>query len=671
MAKVPMINKKRLIFAFGVFCLLLVCLCVRMGFIQIVQHDELSKMAAEQQTMDKVVEAKRGDIVDRNGNKLAVSTVKYSVWVRPASVKNSKKDSEIERDAENDAKMEEVVDGLSELLGVKKKTLRKELNSEKTLIKVAKYQERATVDAIRDWAAEKGIDGISISEENKRYYPRDEMAAQVLGSVTDDNNGLSGLELYYNGYLKGVPGRWIQEKDASGRTLSYGVEQYYEPEEGATVVTTLDVVIQSYAEEACRKTMKKHSADQVACIVMETDTGEILAMASTPGFDPNNPRTPNTSSGRAEFKQLKTEKDQLDYLNKMWRNPLVNDTYIPGSVFKVITMSMALEEDLTYPGEMFYDNGYIQVEDRKIKCVLYPDTHGSESAKKALRNSCNPVFVQLARRVGLDKFYSYMGLFGLDRTTGIDYPGEATSILQPKELAGPVCLATMGFGQGMALTPIQMVTAINAIANDGKMVQPHLVKEIRSADGEVIKTVEPLVVRQAVSAETAATMRKMMQFDVDDGGAGDQAAISGYKVGGKTATANIEAQNDMVINSYVCIGPVKNPQVTVLFIVWNPKDTINSTKVAVPGGTEVMENTLHYLNAESTQAHLGDAKTLMTVPDVTGMQLKDAKKLIKEQKLKYKISPEPEKEEDFTIVDQYPKGGETLEKGGTVYLYSE
>ena len=434
MGKVPVTNKKRLIAAFAIFCVLLVALCVRDGYIQIVKGEEYTKMAMDQQTMDELVQAKRGDIVDRNGTKMAVSTIRYSV------------------------KTETVINGLSEILDIDPDKIRKEMESGKTLIKIAKYQERETADEIRAWASENNVDGVSISEETKRYYPMDMMAAQVLGSVTDDNNGLSGLELYYNNYLKGVPGRWIQNKDASGRSLSYGNSKYYEATDGATLVLTIDVAIQTYAEEACKSAFKKSKAEQTACIVMDTRTGEILAMASYPTFDPNNAREPVGKKEKAKFNELSDE-EQLDYLNKMWRNPLVNDTYVPGSTMKLITTSAALEEDLTNPDEGFYDSGSIDVYGTELRCWRWRELHGDEALTQAVRNSCNPVFVQLAQRIGIEDFYSYLALFGLTQPTGIDYPGEATSQVQDINTAGPVGLSTMGYGQGIAVTPIQQITS--------------------------------------------------------------------------------------------------------------------------------------------------------------------------------------------------------------------
>lgn len=597
MGKVPTVNKSRLVIAFMIFCIALVVLCFRDGYIQIVKGEEYTRMAMEQQTMDQLVEAKRGDIVDRNGNKMAVSTIKYSVWIRPASVMNSERETQEARDAENAEKVETMVNGLAQILGIDPQTIRDELDTDKTLIKIAKYQERDTADAIRAWAAEENVSGVSISEETKRYYPMETMAAQVLGSVTDDNNGLSGLELYYNSYLKGVPGRWIQNKDASGRSLSYGDSRYYDAEDGATLVLTIDVAVQTYAEEACKTAYTERKAERTSCIVMDTRSGEILAMASYPSFDPNNPRVPGNEKDVDKFNAM-SEEDQINYLNQMWRNPLVNDTYVPGSTMKLVTTSAALEEDLTNPEEPFYDSGSIDVYGTELKCWRWKEPHGDETLTEAVRNSCNPIFVQLAQRIGTENFYAYLALFGLTQPTGIDYPGEATSQVQDIKTAGPVGLATMAYGQGIAVTPIQQITAVNAIANDGKLVQPHLVKEIRSADGEVVKSFDPVVVRQTISQSTATQVRNIMQFVVDDGGAG-QTKVDGWNVGGKTGTSNIEAESNKIIASFVGVAPIEDPEITVLFIVRDPTGEIYGSTVAAPYGMQVIENTMKYRTVES------------------------------------------------------------------------
>ena len=417
----------------------------------------------------------------------------------------------------------------------------------------------------------------------------------MLGSVTEEGNGLSGLELYYNNYLKGIPGRWIQNKDASGRSLSYGRSKYYEAEDGATLVLTIDIAIQGYVEEVVEATAQKYKAEEVTCIVMDTKSGEILAMANYPDYNPNNAREP-LAEDKKDFDKM-SEEEQLDYLNDMWRNPAVNDTYVPGSTFKLITTSSVLEEDMVGEDETFYDSGSINVSGVNLHCWNTANPHGTQNLREAVKNSCNPVFVQLAQRLGINKFYDYIGLFGYMEPTGIDYPGEATAILQDKEAAGPVGLATMGFGQGIAVTPIQQITAVNAIANGGMLVQPHLVKRIESPDGEVIKEFEPVEVRRVVSEKTAKQVCDIMGYVIDAGGEGSM-KIDGLRYGGKTGTANIEAEKNKIIASFVGVAPIEDPEISVLFLVRNPKGGIYGSTVAAPSGRQIIENTMRYLTIE-------------------------------------------------------------------------
>lgn len=663
MAKIPVTSKKRLVVAFIIFCSILGILSFRVGYIQIVKGEEYSKKAIEQQTKDEIVEAKRGDIVDRNGNELAVSTLRYSVWVRPGMLNTSKSKEE------NTAKVKKVSADLAQILEMAPEEVEKKLTSGVPLVKIAKYLERDKADKVRAYAQKENVDAVSITEETKRYYPLGDFASHTLGSVTDDNNGLSGVEQYYNSYLKGVPGRWIQNKDVNGKTLSYGYAKYYDTQDGATLVLTLDTVIQNYAEASVDKAMEDYKADAVSCIVMNPKTGEILAVAASPSFDPNNSRKPLDEKEAAALANM-SEEEQLKYLNKMWRNPLFNDTYVPGSTMKLFTTAMALEEGVTDPNEHFYCSGSINVSGTTLKCWRFKEPHGDETLKQAVGNSCNPVFVQLAQRVGIEKYYDYMGLFGISQPTGVDYPGEAESIMQGIDTAGPVGLATMGFGQGIAVTPIELLTGVCALGNEGMLMQPHLIKEIKGADGKVIKSFEPVKIKQAVSQETAKEMCNIMEFVVTDGGAGN-AKIKGYRVGGKTGTANIEADNNKIIASFVGMAPMEDPQLAVLFIVKNPEGAIYGSTVAAPGGADVLKKSLRYLNIKGSDDTSAASKKTVATPKVAGMSLTEAKKLLEEKGLKYKISPDPGAETEFTIKDQYPKAGDSIEEDGTVYLYSE
>ncbi len=662
-------TKKRLIVTFLVVGALLLALLFRLGWVMVVNGETYSKKAVTQQTKDVEIEAKRGDILDRNGKELAVSAAVYTVWARPSTVRNIKNGTE----DEIEAKVYTTATKLAEVLAMDVEEVKTLINNtEKTLVKVAKYVDKEKADTIR----ELGLSGIELSEEVKRYYPNGAFASQVLGSVSDDNNGLAGLELKYNNYLKGVSGRWVKNTDVHGNQLSYGVEKYYAAEDGYTVVTTLDEVIQHYAQKAIETVQENTAADRVMCIVMDPKTGDVLAMAMTPTYDPNNPRVPLDEEEAAAFAEMDSN-GQIEYLYKMWRNPMVSDVYEPGSTSKLMTTAIALEEGLTSLNETFVCKGYFTVADRTLRCWRYYQPHGTETLVQAVQNSCNPVFATLAARIGIEKFYEYMELFGMTEKTGIDYPGEAESILQNINTAGPVGLATMSYGQGIAVTMIQQLTAICSLGNGGKLMQPRMVKELRDSDGNVVKTFDTKVVRQVVSAETASEMCMIMESVVSEGGGGN-AKVLGYRVGGKTGTANKPSANGGYSNetysSFIGMAPMDDPKVALLVVVDNPKGTKYGSTTAAPGAQQILSDTLRYLNVqpEYTQEELAQINNQRTVvPEATNINVSEAIGKLAGAQLNYVISPAYDGTDDFIVVDQYPKAGEKVETGSTVYLYRE
>jgi stage V sporulation protein D (sporulation-specific penicillin-binding protein) len=641
-------SKNRIILLFVLFCLLLLALCIRVGYIQIVNGEELTKKAILQQTDDEQIEAKRGVVTDRNGKELAVSTLCYTLWVRPASVE-----------------AESLADGAKEA------DIAALLTSDKKLVKIAKYLDRDQADAVRSLS----MAGLSLSEETKRYYPLGNFASQLLGSVTDDNVGLTGLERQYNKILSGVSGRWVLNTDASGNPLSYGLKRYYEPEDGATVVLTIDEVIQHYAEKAIATAMEETGADSVRCMVMDPETGEILAMAATPSFDPNDPRTPLDEEEQKALAALDPS-DQLDYLNNMWRNRLIQDTYEPGSTFKLLTTSVALEEGLVDKNETFVCTGSVKVFGTTLHCWRTGRPHGVQTLAEAVGNSCNPVFVELGGRIGLDNYYKYLETFGITEKTGIDYPGEAGAILQDKDAAGPVGLATMAYGQGIAVTPIQLLSAVCSLGNDGMLMQPRLVQRIEAADGTLLKEYPAVAVRQTVSTETAKEMRLIMESVVSEGGAG-LARISGYRVGGKTGTAYkvIDGKYSKdVCASFIGMAPMDDPQVAILVIVDNPKGVKYGSLTAAPCAREVLEGTLRYLNVKpvyTAEEKAENSTHRTTVPDVTGESFSEAIGILGGCGLDYIVSPPLPDGSDFIVLDQYPKPGDEVDKDEVIYLYRE
>ncbi|HML37349.1 MAG TPA: penicillin-binding transpeptidase domain-containing protein [Bacillota bacterium] len=655
-------NKRRLIFVFIFSCILCTGLAVRVGWIQVVASEKYSKLAVEQQTRDVPIPAKRGVIYDRNGKELAISAVTNSIWARPGVVKGSSP----EKAQEN---LDKTASTLAEILGLDKDTVLQTISKSQSLVKVAKYVDKEKADQIRA----SGLKGVEIAEDVKRYYPMGAFMAHVLGSVTDDNRGLAGIELKYDKYLSGIPGRWIKNTDRDGDSLSYGLEKYYQAENGLNLVLTIDEVIQHYVEKALDTVQANTDADRVMAVMMNPKTGDILAMGVTPDYDPNNPRVPLKPEEAAYLDSL-PDKEKLEYWNKMWRNPLVSDDYEPGSTFKLLTTSIALEEGVTSLDDKFVCTGSIVVAGTTLHCWRAYNPHGPENLVQAVGNSCNPVFVQLAQRVGYEKYFDYLELFGLRDKTGIDFPGEGYAILQPEETAGPVGLATMAYGQGIAVTPIQLITAVSALGNGGKMMQPRIVKELKDDNGNVVQKFDTKVVRQVVSKKTADEMCLIMEAVVGEGGGGT-AKIPGYRIGGKTGTANKAsggAYSQETFSSFIGMAPMDDPQIAILLIVDNPKGVKFGSQTAAPGVKLILEDTLRYLNIQPSYSE-EEKKVVesgfVTVPNVTNQSLSDAIGILGGASLTYSISPPDGSGADFTIVDQYPKPGEKLQKGGTVCLY--
>lgn len=657
-------TKKRIIIGFMVICLAFVGMTARIGWVQIVRGEDYQKIATKYQTQDVPIPAKRGSIYDRNGKELAISAITYSIWVTPGLVQNPKMAGGV------DEKFEATLDLLAKTLSLEPIALKSQIVESQERIKIAKYVSKEKADEIK----KAGIVGIDIQEDVKRYYPLGAFASQVLGSVTDDNRGLVGIEKKYNLSLSGTPGRWIKNVDVKGNSLSYGIEKYYEAEDGLSLVLTIDEVIQHYTEKALETAMEKTQSKRGYAIVMDTQTGEILAMASNPDYDPNNPRVPVDPLEATYLDSLSNE-DKMNYWNTMWRNPMISDTFEPGSTFKLLTTAMALEEGLTHLEEHFYCSGSYNVSGVTLKCWRYYNPHEDETLSEAVGNSCNPVFIELAQRIGYDKYFEYLDLFGVTRKTGIDFPGEGNSIIQTKEGAGPVGLATMSYGQGIAVTPINLITAISAFGNEGKIMQPRLVKALVDANGKTIETFKPQVIRQVVSSQTAEEVAYAMEAYVEGGASGTK--IAGYRVGAKTGTANKAIPGGYSTDtdsSSIAIAPMDDPRVTVLVVMDSPQGVQYGSGTASPAVKEILENTLRYLNiqpsfSQEDEEKMDNAQTV--VPSVTGKSFSEVIGILESVNLQYTISPALTNNEDFTIVDQYPKAGEKLSREGMVYLYRE
>jgi stage V sporulation protein D (sporulation-specific penicillin-binding protein) len=547
-------------------------------------------------------------------------------------------------------------------------------NQDKRLLRIAKNATKEMADLIR---AEK-LPGISIVEDVRRFYPLGNFAAHILGGTTDDNRGLAGIELKYDRFLSGIPGRSIKNTDVTGNNLSYGTEKYFQAENGYNVVLTIDEVIQHYLEKALIKTQENTNAARVMSMVMNPKTGEILAMGVYPSFNPNDPRTP-LDPWQAEYVKTLTNEQKQDYWNAMWRNPLVSDTYEPGSTLKLVTTAIALEEGITSLNETFYCSGFLKVGGEILKCWKSYDPHGLQTLTEAVENSCNPVFMELGMRIGKERLYQYIDAFGISEKTGIDYPGETSALLQDIDSVGDVALATISYGQGISVTPIELITAISAIGNGGVLMEPKLVKELRDENGKVVQSFAPKVVRKVISKETSNEMRVIMEAVVSTG-SGAASQIPGYRIGGKTGTADKVVDgvyaSGKVYSSFIALAPIEDPEIAVLMIVDEPKGQFFGSQTAAPGVKIILEETLRYLKVKPSYTPdeiTKIEKNSVVIPEIIGMNFSSAKNTLSSVGLGYVIWPEDKAldNSDFVILDQYPKSGEKLQKGQMVYIYGK
>jgi stage V sporulation protein D (sporulation-specific penicillin-binding protein) len=660
MAKITMDNQFRIIVSFIVLCVLFVALVFRTAWIQIVRSDYYSQKAVSQQMSDIPLDAKRGSIYDRNGKEMATSATCYSVWIRP---------KEIRMDYNTDEKRDELASKLAVILNKDAAVLDKQFSSRSNLIQIAKYQSKSDCDKLR----EQKITGLQIVKSTRRYYPLGSTASRLLGSVSDENEGRTGIEAHYDAYLSGVSGRWIKDTDVNGNALAYGNKKLYKAKDGYNLTLTIDEVIQHYTEKAVNESLKKTDADKVMCLVMDPKTGDILAMATNPGFNPNDATEPVSKKEKTRFKKLSSEK-QSEYLSSMWKNPVVSDLYEPGSTFKLITTSSALEEGVTKPSSVYYDPGVTNINGTRIHCSENR-AHGRQTLAEAVGNSCNYVQIKLALGLGKNKYYNYLEMFGITDKTNVGLPAETTAMVKNKKDLMKIDLATMGYGQGIAVTPIQLLTAVCSIGNDGVMMKPRIVKNMTDSDGKVVKEYRTEKIRKVISSKTASEMKKIMEYVVTDGG-GTRAKIAGYRIGGKTGTANKIKKNGgysgKTVASFIGMAPMDDPQMAVLVVVDNPKKGKFGGVVAAPVAKKIMQNTFAYLDIKPkyTKSEKADRENHITqVPDVTGKRSGEAIALIAAKNLKYKIMPKTRSKKSFRVVDQYPKAGKVVSTGKTVYIY--
>lgn len=563
-------NRKKILVVFAACALMLAGLAGRLVYLMVFGSEHYEELATELHQRERQIKAARGEIIDRTGEVLAANRTVCTISVIHSQIKDPEK----------------VISVLAKELGMKEEDVRKRVEKRSSIERVKTNVDKEIGDKIRNY----GLDGVKVDEDFKRYYPFDTLASKVLGFTGGDNQGIIGLEVYYEDYLKGTPGKILTLTDARGIEIEDAGEGRVEAVPGNNLIVSLDHNIQRYAEQAAGKALEAKSADSVSILVMNPKNGEIYAMVNLPEFSLNDPFTLNTDVNTSGM----SEEKKQDLLNQMWRNQCINDTYEPGSTFKIITASAALEEGVVSLGDHFSCPGFKIVEDRKIRCHKVGG-HGAETFVEGVKNSCNPVFIEVGLRLGVDNFYKYFKKFGLLEKTGIDVPGEAGTIMHDKKNVGQVELATISFGQSFQITPVQLAATVSGIVNGGNRITPHFGVEVRDPDGNTLKTLKYPVKEGIVSEETSATMRDILEQVVEDG-SGRRAYVAGFHVGGKTATSQtLPRSAHKYISSFIGFAPADDPQVLAMCIINNPQGIYYGGTIAAPVVQEIFENILPYL----------------------------------------------------------------------------
>ena len=570
-----------------ILCMIAICvLIIRVAYIQLIAPDELRAKAEEQQSSSRSIKSKRGTIYDATGeNILAVSSSVETVTVNPVNISNENK--------------EKVARKLSEIFELDYETVLKKVKKNSAIETIVKRVEKDKTNLLRQWMQENNIlTGINIDEDTKRYYTYSSLASHIIGFCGSDNQGLDGIEAKYNDILKGETGEISKLIDAKGNEFGNEGESYVSPKQGKNLILGIDMniqaIVEKYLEEAC---IDNVCTDGGNVIVMNPKTGNILAMATYPYYDLNNPFTINDEELKNNWELLE-QSDKSNLLQAMWRNKAIADTYEPGSTFKLATASAALEENIAEVDKegAFNCSGGIEIAGRRIKCWRYYRPHGSQSLRQALMNSCNPVFIGLGQKIGVSKYYEYLNRFGFLRKTGIDLPGEAGSIFLKEEKVGLVELATISFGQRFEVTPIQMITMVSTIANNGKYVYPRIVKQIQDPETGEIEEIEPKYGEQVISEKTAQDILSMMTSVVSEG-TGKNARVQGYNIGGKTGTSEDGVNTGKYVTSFIGVAPTDNPELTILITLYNPtgEGGHQGGGVAAPVAGKILSEVISYL----------------------------------------------------------------------------
>lgn len=655
------VKSKSLVIAMSLCFLIFILLLLRLSFLQFIQGPELKEAANRQQTAVRVINAKRGNIYDSTGKLLAASAPVDTITINPTKIKKENK--------------EKVAKAFSDIFELDYNEVLNKVNSEDSVETIIKKVEQDKIDELNNWMKTNEIySGINIDEDVKRYYPYGNLASNLIGFCTVDNVGQEGLELKWDSVLSGTAGKITSIEDVASSLIPDENESYVPAENGSNIKLTIDANIQSIAEKYLKQACIENDCRSGGnVIIMNPSNGDILAMATYPDYDLNSPREPNSTL--ASTWETLSDTDKLNSLFKMWRNKAIADTYDPGSTFKIITAAVGLEENVASSDTAndFSCTGHELINGITINCWKYQSTHGNQTLRQALMNSCNPAMMQLGKRIGASTLYKYYEAFGFFDKTGIATSGEANSYFWDLEDVGPIELATMSFGQRFKITPIQLITAISAVANDGVLVEPRIVKEIENPDTGAIATIEPSNVRQVISKETSDELMDMLEFVVTDG-TGRYGQVKGYSVAGKTGTSEPISTSDdgMYVASFIGISPVENPEVVVLVTLYDPQGEAGHQggTIAAPVVSQILSEVLPYLGIPSDDLSSDEGNnniTTTTLVDVRNKTLAEAKKIIEDAGFTCKISGT---DTSLIVTDQVPKPGTALISGATVNLYS-
>lgn len=654
--------------------LIFIILIGRIGYVQFIQGGWLKEKAYQQQTINQIISPKRGNIYDSTGKSLAISAQVDTITINP---------TKIVKDNDNATKKykEEVAKGLSEIFELNYDEVLEKVNSESQVETIIKKVGKEKVDLLKQWMKENNITvGINIDEDNKRYYPYSTVASNVIGFCGSDNQGLSGIESKWDSVLTGTPGKIVSFQGSDQQEIPNAEETYISAENGSDLTLTIDLNVQTIIEKYLKQAVEDNKCSRGGNVIaMNPKTGNIIAMASYPDYDLNSPYTPNSTLAQT-YDSLSTE-EKSEALYKMWANKSVAETYEPGSTFKVITASIALEENITSTDVVgdFYCKGYEEFEDAagstiKIACWR-ANPHGVQTLREALCNSCNPAFMQLGKRIGATTLYKYYEAFGLFDSTNSGLYGEQSSIFQNLDNVGPVELATMSFGQRLNITPLQMITAISCVANDGILMQPRIVKEITNTDTGTTTEIPTKQVRQVISKQTAKEVKSMME-SVATVGTGKTVAVSGYSIGGKTGTSEppVGKEEEGYVASYVAISPVEDTQIVILLTLYDPQggNGHQGGTIAGPVVSQMLSEILPYLGIPSDEdtSSSSNSSNYITVPDVRNKTVSEAEKILKEAGFSTKIYVDGDPN-TVLVEDQTPKPGNSLPKNSTIVLYGQ